>query len=126
MGNTITEPVIPNDITTHRAVGGGVTVGTVHVHVHEIPSLYCTTFFSAEAVHNQSSNAEREDNDTSHNSDVEQNCGNCKSTSSTHTNQSIRYECIMLYTLSHTYSDGKSVCHTYLWDYDMSYHNTHH
>ena len=45
----------------------------------------CTTFFSVEAVHNQSSNAEREDNDTSHNSNVEQNCGNCKCTRKSHT-----------------------------------------
>ena len=38
----------------------------------------CTTSLSVEAVHNQSSNTEREDNDTSHNTNAEQNCGNCK------------------------------------------------
>ena len=45
----------------------------------------CTTSFVLDAVQNQSSNAEREDNDTSHNSNVEQNCGNCKCTRNTHT-----------------------------------------
>ena len=45
MGNTITEPVMPNDITQHRAVGGGVKVHRymymyIHVCIHEIPPLY--------------------------------------------------------------------------------------
>ena len=84
MGNTITEPVMPNDITTHRTVGGGVKVHVGTAHVHDSLCARCTSFV-LDAVQNQCSNSEREDNDASHNSNVEQNCGNCKSTRNTHT-----------------------------------------
>ena len=74
MGNTITEPVMPNDITQHRAVGGGVRVRR---HMYLKFSL-CTTLLVLDQVQNQNKNTEREDDDTSHNSNVEQNLGNCK------------------------------------------------
>ena len=45
MGNTITEPVMPNDMTTHRTVGGGVKVHvgtktTMYMTLSALPSLY--------------------------------------------------------------------------------------
>ena len=77
MGNNIAEPTMPNAITTHQAVGGEVKVRR-YMYI----SL-CTTFLFIKEVHNQSSNAEREDDDTSHNSNVEQKFGNCKYTTQT-------------------------------------------
>ena len=77
MGNSIPEPTTPNDITTHRAVSGGVKVRR-YMYI----SL-CTTSLLVAVAHNQSSNTKREDNDANHNSKVEKNVGSCKYT--THT-----------------------------------------